>query len=397
MKLVIITRGDLPVPATKGGAVETLTDLFIEKNNISKKIDLIIYSISDESMPKYDIHRPKTKYINIPHNNLQSKINNAFLKIRTQISKRYQGNYYILKVIEDLKKQSFDYIMIENAPLYAICIKKYFPNAKIIQHLHNSYITKDSLFLEDILKSNDFIFGVSEFIKKEVIAACIQQNQYRNNVYTWYNAINEKTFKINSTNNNLKTELGFNTNDFIILFTGRIVEAKGIDKLLESMRYLVNTPNIKLLIVGGTSFANSKRTPFLTHILKLCNTHKEQIKFTGYINHDQIYNYYYLSDVCVFPSIWNEPFALTALEAMTAGKPLIVTNSGGLPEVVDNKCAIILEKNNNLAYNIAESIKKLYNNTQLRSTMGNYAQERAKQFSSKSFYNRFNELLELIS
>lgn len=395
MKIAIITSGVLPVPAIKGGAVETLTDLFIMQNEKFKNHKLIVYSVFDERKIQYEIKSKHIEYINIKTTKTIYKIKNLFYNITTKISHQYKGNEYIDKVIKDLKRREIDYIMIENNPLYAITIKKKIPHSKIIQHLHNSYITEKSKFLKEILANNDYIFGVSNYIQNEVISVCSNKQCNNIKVFTWYNAINEQLFnKVPS--NNLKTELGFLPTDFIILFSGRIVEVKGIDKLLEAMNYLTNYPNIKLLIIGGTSFANSKRTPFLDHIHELCKIHKEQIIITGYINYNLTPLYYDLADVCIFPSMWNEPFALTALEAMTIGKPMIVTNSGGLTEVVDSQCAIILEKNDDLIFNIAKSIEILYHSKALRHSMSQHAKERAKHFSSEVFYNRFNELLNLL-
>lgn len=395
MKIAIITCGILPVPAIKGGAVETLTDLFITQNEKFKKHKLIVYSVFDEQKIQYEIKSKHIEYVNIKTTSPIYRIKNLFYNLITKISQQYKGNEYVNKVIRDLKSREVDYIMIENNPLYAITIKEKIPDCKIIQHLHNSYITDKSRFLKEILANNDYIFGVSNYIQNEVMSACSNRQYNNTKVFTWYNAVNEKLFN-QASSNNLKKELGFSPTDFIILFSGRIVEAKGIDKLLEAMNYLTNYPNIKLLIIGGTSFANSKRTPFLDHINELCNIHKEQIKIIGYVNYYLTPQYYDLADVCVFPSMWNEPFALTALEAMTTGKPMIVTNSGGLTEVVDNQCAIILEKNDELIYNIAKSIEILYHSKALRTSMSQHAKERAKYFSSEVFYNRFNELLNLL-
>ena len=50
-----------------------------------------------------------------------------------------------------------------------------------------------------------------------------------------------------------------------------------------------------------------------------------------------------IANIIVVPSMWEEPFGLTVLEAMAAGVPLIATRSGGIPEVCEGS-AILLQK-----------------------------------------------------
>lgn len=396
MKLAIVTRGDLPVPAVKGGAVESLTDLFINQNELYKEHNLLVYSISDKAKIRLEHNFQYTTFFNIKTKSPIFRIKNILRKLQTRLTGKYCGDEYIYQIINNLKLQSFDYIIVENIPVYSIILKRKFPNIPIIQHLHNSYITSNCSYKTEILKANDYVFGVSDFIRKEVMNTYESIGFNGNNVYTWYNAINENYFKPIDANS-YRISLDFSPDDFIILFSGRIVEAKGIDKLLEAMRLLTEYSNIKLLIIGGTSFANSKQTPFSIRIKELCEACKGKIRFTGYVDYKQIYKYYDIADICVFPSMWNEPFALTALEAMTMGKPIIATKSGGLVEVVNDKCAILLERDEKLTNNIAEAILFLYNNLDIRTSMGIHAKKRSKQFSSQIYYERFNELLRIIS
>ena len=309
MKIAIITRSDLPVPAVKGGAVESLTELFINQNELYKKHNLLVYSIFDKAKIQIEHNFQYTRFFNIKTRNHIFRIKNALRKMRTKLTGKYCGDEYIHQIINNLEQYSFDYIVVENIPIYSIVLKRKFPNSTIIQHLHNSYITSNCLYKKEILKANDYVFGVSSFIRNEVIEAYKSIGLNSNNVYTWYNAINENYFQSQIDKVKFKIGLSFNPDDFIILFSGRIVEAKGIDKLLETMELLTEYPDIKLLITGGTSFANSKQTVFSTRIKELCEACKGKIEFTGYIDYKQIYKYYDIADICVFPSMWDDSHA----------------------------------------------------------------------------------------
>ena len=66
---------------------------------------------------------------------------------------------------------------------------------------------------------------------------------------------------------------------------------------------------------------------------------------------------YQLADISVIPSLCEDAAPLVAVEAMASGLPLIVTKSGGIPEYVSRKCALILEKDNQLIPNLQKSLK----------------------------------------
>lgn len=87
------------------------------------------------------------------------------------------------------------------------------------------------------------------------------------------------------------------------------------------------------------------------------------------------------ADIFVFPSM-NEAFGLVAVEAMEYGIPVIASNEGGIPEVVENGVnGLLVEKNNPIS--LAEAIIKLIDNTSLRIQMG--------QNGRKKFEERFTE------
>ena len=65
-----------------------------------------------------------------------------------------------------------------------------------------------------------------------------------------------------------------------------------------------------------------------------------------------MYKYYNIANLCAFPSIWEEPFCIDLFwEALVCGKPVVITKSGGMVEVVNEKCAVVLPNNSNLAEN----------------------------------------------
>ena len=96
-----------------------------------------------------------------------------------------------------------------------------------------------------------------------------------------------------------------------------------------------------------------------------------------------------MADIAVVPSMWEDPFPTTILEAMATGLPLIATHSGGIKEAC-GECAIILEKES-VIYGLYSSILKLYHSPSLRTSMSQtglaISQQYAKERYAKDFFN----------
>jgi len=81
-------------------------------------------------------------------------------------------------------------------------------------------------------------------------------------------------------------------------------------------------------------------------------------------------------DILVLASIWEEPCAAVVQQAMALGKPVIGTNLGGTPEMIDDgKTGLLVPPRNPLA--LADAVRKLYDDANLRDAMGKSGWERA--------------------
>lgn len=154
----------------------------------------------------------------------------------------------------------------------------------------------------------------------------------------------------------------------IVIGTVKTLENKyGIEFLIRAFKRVKDTlPNIpiKLLIVGGGSLA--ERLKSLVSELGLSH----DTIFTGYIENSVIEKYHNMLDIAVYPSIEDsESFGVSVIESSACERPVIVSNVGGLPEVVaDGKTGIVVEKEN--TNQLAEAIIKLIHNPKLRIEMG---------------------------
>ena len=119
-------------------------------------------------------------------------------------------------------------------------------------------------------------------------------------------------------------------NEKIILFIGRLVHEKGIQNLISAMpKILANYHDSKLIIAGKGGMIDELKAQ--VNALGLGN----KVYFTGYLASKDVQKMYKCADVSVFPSTY-EPFGIVALEAMLSGTPVVVSDIGGLNEIVDH-------------------------------------------------------------
>lgn len=115
----------------------------------------------------------------------------------------------------------------------------------------------------------------------------------------------------------------------LVFYVGRFVREKGVQVLLEAVpRVKAVFPKVRFLIVGG---GNRDRYVSFTRFLHM----DRAVRFTGFMSDDDLHRLYRISDAAVFPSLY-EPFGIVALEAMAARTPVVVSDAGGLREIVEH-------------------------------------------------------------
>ena len=115
----------------------------------------------------------------------------------------------------------------------------------------------------------------------------------------------------------------------IVLFVGRLVYEKGVHVLVNAAPKVLEKTNAKFIIVGNGYMKDQ--------LLNIVNStglaHK--VMFTGFVDDDTLRKLQRCADVSVVPSLF-EPFGIVALEAMAAISPVVVSDTGGLSEIVNH-------------------------------------------------------------
>ncbi len=160
-------------------------------------------------------------------------------------------------------------------------------------------------------------------------------------------------------------------NEKIIFFAGRIVPEKGIQVLLDAfMKVKTYYNDVKIVIAGkGPMMDELKQKAINLGI-------SDKVYFTGLLNDKQITKMYKCIDVAVFPSTY-EPFGIVALEGMLSGTPTVVSDIGGLNEIIKHGVDGLKSYAGN-ANSLADSILEVLFNEEMSKRIVECAQRKVK-------------------
>ena len=329
---------------------------------------------------------------------------------------------YALMVSQELKKRCCNIVHIWTFSQFIPTIRELNPTAKIILHLGDELLSRlNSKMVEQRLNLVDCIIGCSDYITG------IMKERFPEHAdlfKTVYNAANIDLFFDGSVPvENLNKSPNMPSKK--LLFVGAISPEKGSHILLEAFEKVSEIyPNVELTLAGpiyvipyefSISGSNDPKIENLMHFHQGDNwknylkkymsapssgiegSQSSKIHFTGLVPQASLAQYYQQADIFIFPSVWNEPFGMPIVEAMVAGKPVIATQGGAFPEIIDHgKTGLLVERGN--SDSLAEAILKLLSDDEFRIRLGNNAYRKAVQyFSFQEMTNSIESVYKSIS
>lgn len=216
-----------------------------------------------------------------------------------------------------------------------------------------------------VLKRSDYVFVVSDSLKEGVLELGIEGIE--NKLSVTYNAVNVEKFQPDKIST-FKEEMKIDPQKQVILFVGNLVWQKGVEYLIRAKEFI--SEDVKIVIVGdGPLFEELKAIVEFEKI--------EGIIFTG--ARADIEKIMPAADVFVLPSL-SEGRPTVILEAMASGKPVVATNVGGIPEIVNDEIGILVNPEDPVG--LAESIDKILKNEEVQIKMGKAAREQVMEYTS---------------
>ncbi len=177
--------------------------------------------------------------------------------------------------------------------------------------------------------------------------------------------------------------------ELVILFAGRVVADKGADSFVAACaRALAELPEWQAVMIGADRFRpDSPETPFT----KLLRTQAESagISLFGYRDHAGVMAVLSRAAIAVVPSRWQEPFGLTALEAMAGGAALVASRRGGLAELTEG-VSVAIDPDDPAG--MARAITALARDPETRARLARAGLDRARAYDLPAARLRLDQL-----
>lgn len=221
---------------------------------------------------------------------------------------------------------------------------------------HNGIYTSGQRYIhgkEQILADNSWrIIVCSQYMRYE-----IERTLYCSwdKIDIIYNGIRPEKKQHNSDFDRLSFRHRFaEDHEKIVYYVGRMAYEKGIFVLLNAAPKVLSSMfgKVKFVIVGGGNTDRLKEQAWSLGIWDKCY-------FTGFMSDEDLDKFQTVADCAVFPSLY-EPFGIVALESFAARVPVVVSDTGGLPEVVQHTQTGVVTQTNNvdsLAWGILEVLQ----------------------------------------
>lgn len=392
LKIAIIAPARLPVPPVKGGAIETLTEAIIKQNEIYEKCEITVYSAYDKNALKEAEKYKNTTFTFIKVNKLGERLYDIFRRMLKKIFKINTCSCFTKKLLTAISRKQYDKIIIEGNKEYVLPIKTRTHHDNIYFHEHHDAF-RNTEKDKKIIKACKKVIVISDYIKKQtlntegaedsnvaVLKNCIDINLFKKEQYLDYRRM-------------IREKYGIAKHETAILFSGRILPIKGVKELILAFKNLSENAKAKLLIVGNAGFGDTIRTEYDDELIKISEEIKDKIIFSGFIHNNDLPKIHAACDIAVVPSIWEEPAGLVVIEAMASELPLIVTDSGGIPEFICGEGVIIVKRDEKLIFNLTDALNRLINNENLRKQMGRAGRTYVQKFNFNNYYNEFIKII----
>ncbi|CEE01856.1 MULTISPECIES: N-acetyl-alpha-D-glucosaminyl L-malate synthase BshA [Bacillaceae] len=237
------------------------------------------------------------------------------------------------KIAEVADREKLQIIHVHYAIPHAICAllarQMAETDFKIVTTLHGTDITvlgQDSSLKKAIqfgIEKSDEVTAVSNALVDETHLLITPMKPIR----TVYNFIDERIYYKMDANHQLKADFGVKEDEKVIIHVSNFRPVKRVKDVIESFQKITEMIPAKLLLVGdGPEMGKISQMVDERHLTK-------QVLFLG--KQENLEELYAISDLLLLLSE-KESFGLVALEAMACGVPCVGTNTGGIPEVIEN-------------------------------------------------------------
>ena len=367
MKILMLTW-EYP-PRIVGGIARVVNDL--SKRLIKDGHDVYVVTYREGSAPYYENDKGVHVY----------RVDNYMINPNNFIDWIMQLNFNMVAKVNELiaKGEKFDVIHAHDwLVAYEAKTLKNSYDLPLVSTIHATEAGRNGGIHDEVQRYiNDTEWMLTYESSEVIVNSKFMKNDLQRLFGLPYEKINVVANGINSTAySGVEKDYDFRRqyaadNEKIILFMGRLVYEKGVQHLISAMpKILENYHDAKLVIAGKGGMLDELKAQVEAMGLG------QKVYFTGYLNAKQVSKMYKCADISVFPSTY-EPFGIVALEAMLAGVPTVVSDVGGLNEIVEHGVDGMKSYAGN-PNSLADSILELLFNPQLCESISKKAKTKVK-------------------
>ncbi|MBL7130142.1 MAG: glycosyltransferase family 4 protein [Candidatus Omnitrophica bacterium] len=267
--------------------------------------------------------------------------------------------------------------------LQDISIKKGIP---LILTAHN--VWDDNLFL-DLTKNIKWaqIIAVSHFIKREIIGTGYEHRR----ITVVHHGIDQNIYNPKTKPDSVIKKYPILKDKRVIFHPARMGLAKGCDVSIKALNVIKREfPDVVLVLAGTRNIVDwgenqQKDIAYMVNLVNFLNL-KNSVLIDAFKLEDMP-KLYSASKVCMYPSTGCEPFGLTMLESLSSGKPIVVTRTGGMPEIIEDGINGFIVPVKDFEA-LASRIIQLLSDDQLRDRLGCTGREIVEQQYTKEIMAR---------
>lgn len=256
--------------------------------------------------------------------------------------------------------------------------------ASIIAGVASKIVKIPIIYHKRFVFSHGFVDRISDMLCDKIIlvskAAMWPFVHYGGNFSKYiviYNGVSLQEYNLDINPQDMKTEFCIAEGTKVVGTVCRISPEKGLDFFLQAAKKVVNIfPDSKFIIVGGAFFETDR--VYQSELKKLASNIglSNHVIFTGFRN--DVARVMAGMDIVVLPSVIDDAFPRTPLEAMALAKPVVATKVGGIPEaVVDKVTGLLIPPRD--SDSLANAIITLLDNPDIASTIGMAGRNRVEQ------------------
>jgi glycosyltransferase involved in cell wall biosynthesis len=301
---------------------------------------------------------------------------------------------FVAQVVRGLRGRGdeVDVVHVHNTSQFVPVLRGALPErTKVALHMHCEWLTQlDRAVVGPRVRACDLVIGVSDHLADKTRA---RFPECAARIRRLYNGADVERFDVAADADRAARPIKR------LLYVGRISPEKGIHTLLDAFGLAARRrDDVHLRVIGAEEivaweaivpFCDDPKVLALDHWFRggymdhlraqLAQLPGERVEFFArHVPHAELPQHYSEADVFIFPSVWEEPFGMPLVEAMSAGLACVATRGGAFPEIVeDGRTGLLVDRGD--VQQLANAIVRLCEDEALRASMGQAARIRARE------------------